>query len=206
MFLVLGLLSFPLRILGVAGIGMAIALLLSFVARPLLALLCLLPFRFPLRETLFIGWVGLRGAVPIILAMFPVLAGVQGSETLFDIVFCVVVVGAFLPGGTVAWAARRLGLGTQGSPPSPAVLEISSTQTLDGQILSYYVGPALPVCGVSVADIPFPDRASILLMVRGTELIAPRGETVLLPGDHVYVFCRQEDRPLVELLFGRAEE
>ena len=206
MFLVLGLLSFPLRILGVAGIGVAVALLLAFVARPLVVLLCLLPFRYPRRENLFIGWVGLRGAVPIILATFPVLAGVQGSETLFDIVFFVVVLGAFLPGSTVAWVARRLRLGTKGPPSAPAVLEISSTQVLDGQILPFYMEPALPVCGVSMADIPFPDQASVLLIVRGSELTAPRGDTVLQPGDHVYVFCRGEDRPLVELLFGRAEE
>jgi cell volume regulation protein A len=110
MFLVLGLLVFPSRLLQVAGTGLALALILSLVARPVAVFLCLAPFRYPWRETLFVGWTGLRGAVPIILAIFPVLAGVDRSKPLFDVVFFVVVVGALVPGGTVGWAARRLGL------------------------------------------------------------------------------------------------
>jgi cell volume regulation protein A len=206
MFLVLGLLSFPSRILGVAGTGLGIAFLLSFVGRPLVTLLCLAPFRYRWRESLFVGWVGLRGSVPIILAIFPVLAGVPGAETVFDIVFCVVVISAFLPGATVTWSARRLGLGAK-APPSPgAVLEISSRQPLTEQVVSFYIDPALPVCGVSLADIPFPPRASAMLVVRGSELVGPRGHVVLEPGDHVYVVCPPEDRPFIDLLFGRAQE
>lgn len=206
MFLVLGLLSFPLRILEVAWTGLALALLLSFVARPLAALLCLAPLRFPLRDIAFIGWVGLRGAVPIILATFPVMAGVEGSETLFDIVFCIVVVSAILPGATVAWTARRLNLASEGPPPPGASLEISSLRPLDGEVISFYIDPALPVFGAALADIPFPPRASVMLVVRGNELVAPRGDMVLQPGDHVHVFCRREDRPLIDLLFGRPQE
>lgn len=118
MFLVLGLLVFPSRLLQVAGTGLALAFLLGFVARPLAVFLCLAPFRYPWRETAFVGWTGLRGAVPIILAIFPVLAGVEGAKPLFDIVFFVVVVSALVPGGTVGWAARRLGL-TEDRPPPP---------------------------------------------------------------------------------------
>lgn len=205
MFLVLGLLVFPSHLLGVAWVGLAVALLLSFAARPLAVLLCLAPFRYRWRETLFVGWVGLRGAVPIILAMFPVLAGVAGGERLFDVVFFVVVVSALVQGGTVGWLARRLGL-TSEEPPAPrAVLEMSSIQPLDGDILSFYVSPALPVAGAAIEDIPFPPSSAAMLIVRGTELIAPRGDTVLSPGDHVHVFCRRDDRAFVELLFGRAE-
>jgi cell volume regulation protein A len=110
MFLVLGLLVFPSRLLQVSGTGLVLALFLTLVARPVAVLLCLAPFRFPWRETAFVGWTGLRGAVPIILAIFPVLAGVEGAKPLFDLVFFVVVVSALVPGGTVGWAARRLGL------------------------------------------------------------------------------------------------
>jgi potassium/hydrogen antiporter len=129
MFLVLGLLVFPSRLLQVSWTGLALALFLSLVARPLAVFLCLAPFRHPWRETAFIGWTGLRGAVPIILAIFPVLAGVDGAKPLFDIVFFVVVVSALVPGGTVGWAARRLGLTpsrgnspfpVSGTPPEPS--------------------------------------------------------------------------------------
>ena len=85
-----------------AGIGLGIAALLAFVVRPLVVALCLLPFRYPPREVLYIGWVGLRGAVPVVLATYPVLAGAPGAERLFDLVFFIVVVNALVPGATVS--------------------------------------------------------------------------------------------------------
>ena len=111
MFLVLGLLSFPSRLFAVGWVGLALGLVLALVARPLSAMLCLLPFRYPLRESLFIGWVGLRGAVPIILAIFPVLAGAPAAHHIFNVVFFIVVLSTLVPGATVRWAARRLGVG-----------------------------------------------------------------------------------------------
>jgi cell volume regulation protein A len=99
--------------------------------------LCLLPFRYPAREVAYICWVGLRSAVPIILAAFPVMAGAPGAERIFDVVFFVVVVSALVPGATVGWAARRLGL-ESAEPPAPrAVLEIESMQPLNGELLSF---------------------------------------------------------------------
>jgi potassium/hydrogen antiporter len=111
MFLVLGLLVFPSRLGAVAIPGTILALVLAFVARPLVVTACLLPFRYAWRERLYVGWVGLRGAVPIILATFPVLARVPGSEQLFDIVFFAVVVSGVLPGATVSRVSRWLRVG-----------------------------------------------------------------------------------------------
>jgi potassium/hydrogen antiporter len=206
MFAMLGLLSFPSRILEHAWSGVALGLFLSVVARPLVCVALLRPFRFSWRESLFVGWVGLRGAVPIILALFPILSGVAGASAVLDVVFGVVVLGAVIPGGTVPWAARRLGIATAAGPPPSAVLEITSLRPLSGELASYAIDAALPVCGVPLSDIPFPGDARALLIVRGAELIAARGETEVLPGDHVYLFCRPDERPLVDLLFGRAEE
>lgn len=206
MFLILGLLVFPSRLLAVTWAGLGIAFFLVFVARPLVVLLCLLPFRFEPRELTYVGWVGLRGAVPIILATFPVMAGVEGAERIFDVVFFVVVVNALVPGGTIRWATRRLGLEAWQPPRPHAVLEISSAGELKGEVMSFYIEPAAAVCGVPVSEIQFPPGSAAMLVVRGQELIAPRGSTVLQPGDHVYVFCRPEDRSLVQLLFGRLEE
>jgi cell volume regulation protein A len=206
MFLVLGLLVFPSRLAAVADVGMAVALLLVLVARPAVVFLCLLPFRFSLRESLYIGWVGLRGAVPIILATVPVLAGVGGADRLFHIVFFVVVVAALVPGGTVSWLSRRLELISGRPPPPPAVLEISALRPLDGDFLSFTVHPALPVCGATLAELPLPPRTVVMLILRGDELIAPRGATRFVAGDHVYVFSPPADRPLLTLLFGAQEE
>lgn len=206
MFLLLGLLVFPSELPQVAWVGLAMGLMLACVARPLVTLLCLLSFRFRLVESLYIGWVGLRGAVPIILATVPVLAGVPGAERLFNVVFFIVVLNAFLPGLTVPWLTRRLGLLSAEPPPPQAVLDIVSHQPLDGEILSFTVRPALPVAGAKIADLPLPQGSLVMLIVRGNRLVAPRGATSVEPGDHVYVFAMPQDRPLIQLLFGLAEE
>jgi cell volume regulation protein A len=206
MFVVLGLLSTPERLLPVAPMGVAIALVLAFVARPISVLLCLLPFRYSLGERGFVAWVGLRGAVPIVLATFPVLRGVPDAAHIFDIVFFVVLLNAILPGATVRWAARRFGVQVKAPPPPRALVEITSTESLNGEVLSFYIEPASAVANVRIADLPLPEGATVTLVTRGTELVAPRGNTVMNPGDHVHVFCHPEDKALVLLLFGRQEE
>jgi cell volume regulation protein A len=185
--------------------ALLLGLALAFVARPLAAAVCLLPFRFPAREVLYIGWVGLRGAVPIILATFPVLAGVPDAHRIFNLVFFVVIVSTLLPGATVGWATRRLGLESQAPAPPPASLEIASTEHLAGEVLSFHIAPSSAVAGNALADVPFPPGAGAMLVLRGRELLAARGNTLLLPDDHVYVFCRAEDRPMIKLLFGQQE-
>jgi cell volume regulation protein A len=208
MFLVLGLLVFPSRLAAVAGIGVAVAAALVLVARPVAVLLCMLPFRraYTIGEVAFVSWAGLRGAVPIVLGTFPVMAGVPGSERLFDLVFFVVVLNSILPGATLRWVARRLGLESGEAPPPRAVLEITASHRLDRDVLSFHVAPASAVAGAALRDLPLPPGALVMLMVRGKELVAPRGGTVLLPGDHVYVLCRPEEQALVQLMFGQQEE
>jgi cell volume regulation protein A len=206
MFLLLGLLVFPSHLLAVAPRGLALALFLAIVARPLVVLICLLPFRIPLRQIACVGWVGLRGAVPIILATFPVLEGVPRGREIFDLVFFVVVVNAIVPGWTVPWVSRKLGVGTDAKPAPPAVLEIQSSRPLGSEVLSFLIEPASAVAGSRIADLPFPEDAAILLVVRGDEPIAARGSTVLQAGDHVHLFCKPADRAFIDLLFGREEE
>jgi cell volume regulation protein A len=205
MFLVLGLLVFPSRLFDVAGIGLLLAIFLAVIARPVVVWLCLLPFGYRAREVMYIGWVGLRGAVPIILATIPVLAGAQGAKGIFDVVFFIVVVNAIVPGSTVGWVTRRLGLEAREAPSSPAVLEIESMQPLNGELMSFYIDDALAVAGVSLAELLFPDGASVAMIVRGKDVVPPKGNTTITVGDHVYVFARSEDRPFIHLMFGRAE-
>ena len=206
MFLLLGLLVTPSRLVDAAWPGLVVALFIAFVARPLVAALCLLPFRYSLRDTAYVGWVGLRGAVPIILATVPILAGALGAERMFHVVFFIVVVNAIVPGMTVPWVTRRLRLESAEPPPPPAILEIESMQPLQGELMSFYVDEALLVAGVPMSELPFPEGAAATLVVRGQELIAPRGNTELQSGDHVFVFCRPEDKPFIQLLFGRPAE
>ncbi len=206
MFLLLGLLAFPSRLANIAGPGLALGLFLAFVARPLVVALLLAPFRIPRREVVFVAWVGLRGAVPIMLATFPVVAGVAGAHEVFDVVFFIVVVSAIVQGTSIRWLARRLGLAAEAPPAPRAMLEINSTLRLGGEVLSFYVEPASAVAGSRISELPIPEGSSVMLVVRGRDLVAARGRTVLSPGDHVYVFARPEEKAFVQLLFGRQEE
>lgn len=206
MFLVLGLLVFPRQLIDVAGLGLGLSLFLAFIARPLAVLLCLLPFRFPAREILYTGWVGLRGAVPIILATYPVLARAPGAHVLFNIVFFIVVVNGFVPGATVPWVTRKLGLAANVPAPPPAVLEIASTQVLNGELSAFYIDEASAAAGARISELPFPPESAAMLIVRGQELLAPKGDTVLQAKDHVYVFSHSEDLPFLRLMFGQRED
>ena len=206
MFLLLGLLVFPSRLDEMLWFGLGISLLLAVIIRPLVVTLCLAPFRYPRNETAFIAWVGLRGAVPIVLATFPVLVGAPGADSIFHLVFFIVVVGAIIPGGTVAWATRRLGLESREPPAPHAVLAIESRVPLEGDLISFYIDEALVVCGLQLDELDFPEGASIALIVRGDRLVPPKGTTRLQPGDHVYIVSGQDDRPFIQLMFGRPEE
>jgi len=205
MFLVLGLLVYPSRLFEVAGIGLGLSLVLAVLVRPATVALCLATFRYPWRETLYIGWVGLRGAVPIVLATYPVLVGAPGADRIFHVVFFIVVVNALIPGATVAWVTRRLGLQASEPPAPQAVLAIESRLPLEGELMSFYIDEALVVAGISLEELDFPDGSSVMLIVRGNRLIPPKGSTVLTTGDHVYLVTRQEDKPLMQLMFGRPE-
>jgi potassium/hydrogen antiporter len=206
MFLILGLLVYPSRLLEVAWVGLGIAMLLAFVVRPLVVALCLVPFRYPRKEVLYIGWVGLRGAVPIVLATFPVLAGAPGAGRLFDIVFFVVVASALVPGATVAWVTQKLGLQSKEPPAPHAVLAIESRQPLQGELMSFYIDEALVVTGMELEELPLPDGAAVTLIVRKNQLVPPKPSIRLEAGDHVHLIASPEDRGFIQLMFGRPEE
>jgi len=206
MFLLLGLLVAPSQVLRAAPAGLSVGLLLACFARPIVVALCLAPFRYPPREIAFVGWLGLRGAVPIILAAFPVLAGVAGAQRVFDVIFFVVLVNAFVPGGTVRWATRRLGVESSRPPLPAASIEVHSTRMIRSELLAFYIDRASAACGAALEDLPLPEGAGAMLILRGDELLPSRPGATLAAGDHLYVFCRPEDRAFVQLLFGRPDE
>lgn len=203
LFLTLGLLVFPSQLREVAPIALGCAVILAVFARPLVVAACLIPFRYRLREIVYIGWVGLRGAVPVVLATYPVLVGVPGGDRLFNIVFFVVVVSAVVQAGSVPFATRLMGLEQVAPPPPQASVEIASMQTHQSRIGCYHIDARAAVAGVTIAEVPFPQDAAIMLIVRGDQLVPPRGAVKLEPGDHVYVFCKPEDEPAVALWFGQ---
>lgn len=202
MFIMLGLLSFPSRLLDVAGEGLLIALVLLFVARPLAVGLTLLPFRFSAREIAFLSWAGLKGAVPVILATFPLLLGLPGAPLLFNIVFFVVVISALSQGWTLPFVARRLNLEVPARPRPPITLEISSLRHVDSDIVEYAVEPGSRAAGRRVQELPLPQGVVIAIIAREKQLIAPQGDTRLLPGDHVFLVLHPDIQPFVNRVFG----
>jgi potassium/hydrogen antiporter len=206
MFLLLGLLVTPSELAEAALPGLAIALVLTFLARPIAVLICLAPFRYSLREMTYIAVVGLRGAVPIILATLPIMSNAAGAHQIFNIVFFSVIVNALMPGVVVGRLTKWLRVAANEPPAPPAILEIMSGEILEGgEIVSFHVETVSAVAGSSVADLPLPSSCTVVLLIRGHKIIAPRGDTRIAAGDHIYLLCSSDDRPFVNLIFGRQE-
>ncbi|GAB4176323.1 MAG: potassium/proton antiporter [Wenzhouxiangellaceae bacterium] len=206
LFLALGLLARPALLPDWFWTGLVLALILALVARPVVVWLCLAPFAYPRRESAFIAWMGLRGAVPILLASYPVMAGVEHGLALFHLVFFIVVVNALVPGATVRWAVERLGVERAGLPRPSPVLEIMSTEQLPVRILSFLIEPAAMVAGIRLDSLPLPQGTRILLVIRDGQIVALETDTTLQAGDHVHLMCSPGQIRSVELLFGLREE
>ena len=182
LFLLLGLLVFPSQLPPVALDATVIALVLVLVARPLAALVCLVPFRMRAREVAFAGWAGLRGAVPIVLATFPLTAGYEDGALIFDVVFFVVLVSALLQGFTVTAVAARLGLRAEPTPWSE-VAEVIPLDTVGVDLLEVDVPDGATVVGGTLAQHRLPGGARVSAIVRRGQVLVPNGSTVLEVGD-----------------------
>ncbi len=205
MFVILGLLAFPSQLAGVWKEGLLIAAVLILLARPLTVGLLLLPFRFSIRELAFISWVGLKGAVPIILATYPFLLGLPDAPLLFNVVFFVVFISAVLQGWSLPWVAKALRLQMPARIEPPVMLEITSLRDVDGDIVEYAVDVGSGVAGKRLESITLPEGVVVAMISREHRIIPPRGNTQILPGDHVFVIMRQGVRALVDRVFGPAE-
>jgi potassium/hydrogen antiporter len=191
-FLMLGLLATPSDLVAHAGAALAIALVLFFVARPLAVWLCLLPFHFPAREQYFIAWVGLRGAVPIILALFPLLAGLPEAKTILDVAFFVVLISLSLQGWTIPALAHRLRL--EAPPPAAADERLEFPKPDAGlTILGYRLGDHADVIGRPLNSLKLPDTARPIAVLRGDRGLAPEAVDSLAPGDRLWLIARQQD-------------
>ncbi|HEX2085538.1 MAG TPA: potassium/proton antiporter, partial [Solirubrobacteraceae bacterium] len=203
MFTTLGLLVFPAQLDDVALEGTILALVVLFVARPAAVLVATLPIRYSLRERLVLDWAGLRGAVPVVLAIFPVIEGVEGSLELFNIVFFAVLLSTLLQGATFESVARRLGM-TTNTPALPRPLaEAGTIRRLGAEVLEYPIAPGDAIAGAAVRDLGLPRDAVVNVIVRGDQAIPPRGSTRLRPGDRLHVLLRSAAARQVPVLLDR---
>lgn len=202
LFILLGLLSFPSRLFSVAVEGLLIAIVLIFIARPLAVLISVFPFRFSSKELIFISWVGLKGAIPITLATFPLIADLPSGELIFNVVFFIVLTSAVTQGWSLPTVADWLGLAQSVPPTPPLTIEINALKHVDAEIVDYTVPPSARVLGYPLRSLAFPDGVMVTLIVRQEKLIMPQGSTMIQPGDHVFVAMKIKVKPFIDRFFG----
>ena len=204
MFVVLGLLVNPEALLDVWMEGLLVAVVLTLVARPLAVAPMLALFGFNAREMTLVSWVGLRGSVPIILAIFPLVFDLPGAALIFNVVFFVVLISATVQGATLPIVARKLGL-TEMPPAKPAAtLEITALNDVNAEIVEYTLGENPRAAGRLLSQIALPDSTVVAMITRDSEVIPPRGSTRLIAGDHLFVVLRPEVRPFVDTVFSQS--
>jgi len=201
LFLVLGMLVFPSQLPAVAVPAVAILVVLTFVARPLAVAICL-PFGWSLRERALVSWVGLRGAAPILLATFPLVAGIDVAGTVFDVVFFVVFLSVLLQGTSIPAVARRLGVDAPLGPPRPLAVEGVQRGSAALDLAEVEVVGGSTADGLRIIDLELPDRVLVVLLRRGDDHVIPQGSTTVEAGDALVLVGPADDLAEVRTRFG----
>lgn len=189
MFLMLGLLVTPSHLPPIILPAIAIAFVLIFIARPVAVALSLLPFHFPWREQVFIGWCGLRGAVPIILALFPSLAGLEHTETYFELVFFVVLISLILQGWTITPLSKWLRIELPPTVREPEHLSLKIPNEPDKELLVYQAVPGSAAVGLALKRLPLQEGAQLIGIIRHGIMVDTSSEPNLQSEDHVVVLA-----------------
>jgi potassium/hydrogen antiporter len=184
MFLILGLLVFPKQVIPVMGIGIIISLFLILVARPLTIFALLSVFDISFKKKLFISWVGLRGAVPIVFATFPIIEGVPHSDVIFNIVFFIVIMSVILQGTTIPFVAKALGVYHYATPSTDAERVKKFPEKID--FLEIEIPEGSPMSNKTIVEAKFPKDTLVVIILREKTYLTPSGKTILKPGDKLY--------------------
>lgn len=194
LFLTLGLLVNPSELLGVALVALAIAVFMILVARPASVFLCLLPFRsIPVRGKIFVSWVGLRGAVPIIFATYPLINGVEGANILFNIVFFITLVSLIVQGSSIGWIARKLKVdGPLDHQPSEFGVEIP--EELGPKLHELTLTDEMLSCGNLLSQMKLPQGTLVMMVKRGKTILVPNGQLPMEEGDILLCLTDQQNK------------
>lgn len=206
MFMLLGLLSFPKQLISIFWQGIFLSFLLMFLARPIGVFLSLICIKYSLKEKVLISWAGLRGAVPIVLATYPVAAGLSNGQLIFNVVFFVVLTSALLQGATISPLAEKFGLTTGKRITAPHSLELVSMMKTNAEIMEIILERENPIIGKKLKELNFPQDTLISAIIRQNKVIAPRGSTILEAEDVLYVLLPKTKRKAAkEILLNKHE-
>ncbi|MEN2767095.1 potassium/proton antiporter [Ornithinibacillus xuwenensis] len=204
MFTLLGLLVFPSQLLDVFWQGILLAIILMFIARPVAIFISMLFMKYNVKEKLFISWAGLKGAVPIVLGTYPIIAGLENSQLIFNAVFFVVLFSALVQGGTLTWLAEKLRLINHEDDDSTPSIELINLGATESEIMKMTIVKRSPANGVSLNHLNLPKDTLIIGITRNNTLLTPTGESVIQKGDTVYVLSDKESRlKAKEILVGK---
>lgn len=201
MFVLLGLLVFPGQLPAIIWQGLALSLLLIIVARPIGVFVSLLFSQFNFTEKTLLSWAGLRGAVPIVLATYPLLAGIEHGQLFFNVVFFVVLTSALIQGTTISPLAEKLGLIDKEIDSQPSIMELVATGRTDSEISHMTLTAKSKIIHQELQEIELPTSVLITAVLRNEEILTPRGDTILLPGDKIYLLGPKNKREEIRRLF-----
>lgn len=193
LFLTLGLLVFPSQILSVVGIGLILSAFLILIARPLSVFITLVPFKLKNNSKLFLSWVGLRGAVPIVFATYPLIAGVQKADLIFDIVFFISLTSVIVQGSTVNLMAKWLHVVLPEKLKKRTLSDMELTDSIKTLLTKIEIPEQCTMIGKKIVDVNFPKTSLISYIIRNNAYIIPNGSSVLQAHDELYVLSESNE-------------
>lgn len=202
MFLTLGLLVFPSRLIPIMAVGLLVSMFLIFAARPVSVFIALLFAKMSLKEKVMVSWVGLRGAVPVILATFPLLAGVPKADMIFNIVFFIVLTSVLLQGSLIPLVARWLGMVAPVPAKPKYPVEFETASRISTELVEVGIPSRSTIVGRQLVELGLPKGVLVVLIHRNNESIVPGGGTILEAGDTLVVLARKEDIAQVRSMMG----
>ncbi len=208
MFIILGLLVFPSQFLSIDIIlrGLLLSIILIFIARPVAVFLSTVKMGFDLKEKVFLSWAGLKGAVPIVLATFPMTMGLENSQLFFNVVFFVVLTSALIQGSTISFIAKKLNLNGPRKVEAPHSLELVSIGKANAEIIEFVVNEQAIITGQKLKEITFPNDVLISAIIRTGDLVTPHGETKVQPGDILYILVSKQRKKELKCFLNKSKE
>lgn len=205
MFTLLGLLVFPGELPGIMLPGLALSILLMLVARPVGVFFSTIFSKFSFPEKVLISWAGLRGAVPIVLATYPLMSGLPNGPLFFNVVFFIILTSAVIQGATISPLAVKLGLAGESASGQHSLLELVALGKTKSEINHLHIHAGMKIIGMELQELDLPEEVLVTAVIRGEQIVTPRGNTVIREGDTLYILGPKAQREKIKEIFSFRE-